>query len=68
MTEERHISLALRAAASLNMAASAMEDGQPLDMASIDLWEAIRALGEITGEDATESLITEVFARFCVGK
>lgn len=68
LTEERHISLALRAAASLNMAASAMEDGQPLDMASIDLWEAIRALGEITGEDATESLITEVFARFCVGK
>ena len=45
-----------------------MESGQPLDMASVDLWDAIRSLGEITGEDATESLISEVFANFCVGK
>lgn len=68
LTEERHISLALQAADSLEMAASALEMGQPLDMASVDLWDAIRFLGEITGEDATESLITEVFANFCVGK
>ena len=68
LTEERHVALALRAADSLDMAASAMEDGQPLDMASVDLWDAIRFLGEITGEDATEDLIGEIFANFCVGK
>ena len=68
LTGERHVTLALRAADSLEAAASALEDGQPLDMASVDLWEAIRALGEITGEDATETLIGEIFARFCVGK
>lgn len=68
LTEERHISLALRAASSLERAAEALESGHPVDMASVDLWEAVRALGEITGEDATESLISEVFARFCVGK
>lgn len=68
LTEERQIALALRAADSLEMAASALNAGQPLDMASVDLWDAIRFLGEITGEDATESLIAEVFANFCVGK
>ena len=50
------------------MAADALDMGQPLDMASVDLWDAIRYLGEITGEDATETLITEIFANFCVGK
>lgn len=68
LTEERHVTMALRAADSMEMAAQAMEDGQPLDMASVDLWDAIRSLGEITGEDATESLIAEIFANFCVGK
>jgi len=68
LTEERQIALALRAADSLTLAAGALENGAPLDMASVDLWDAIRFLGEITGEDATESLITEIFANFCVGK
>jgi tRNA modification GTPase len=68
LTQERHISLALQAASSLRMAADAMESGAPLDMATVDLWDAIRYLGEITGEDATESLIGEIFSRFCVGK
>ena len=68
LTEERQIALALRAAGSLTLAAAALNAGAPLDMASVDLWDAIRSLGEITGENATESLIAEVFANFCVGK
>lgn len=68
LTQERHVRAALSAADSLEMAAQAMTEGQPLDIASVDLWEAIRKLGEITGEDATEALISEVFANFCVGK
>ncbi len=68
LVEERHIRLCLQAADSLERAADAMLYGMPLDMASVDLWDAIRALGEITGEDAAESLISEVFAKFCVGK
>ena len=68
LTEERQIALALRAADSLSLAADALGGGAPLDVASVDLWDAIRFLGEITGEDATESLIAEVFANFCVGK
>ena len=68
MTGPRAIACAKRAAEALERAAASIEGGAPLDMASIDLWEARRALGEITGEDAGESVIDAVFQQFCVGK
>ena len=30
--------------------------------------DALRRLGEITGETSIEDLLTEIFSRFCVGK
>ena len=68
MTGPRAIACAKRAAGALERAAASIESGAPLDMASIDLWEARNALGEITGEDAGEAVIDEVFEQFCVGK
>lgn len=68
MTLPRHIACARRAAEALRRSADSIENGAPLDMASVDLWEARNALGEITGEDAGEAVIDAVFAQFCVGK
>ena len=68
MTGPRAIACAKRAAEALERAAASIEGGAPLDMASIDLWEARNALGEITGEDAGEAVIDAVFEQFCVGK
>ena len=34
----------------------------------LDLREAIYKLGELTGEEVTESLLDRIFSRFCIGK
>ena len=68
LIEERHFDALQRAQASLQKAISACNFGQPLDLIGIDVKEAWDALGEITGETATEAIIEEIFAKFCVGK
>ena len=68
LTVERHIALAQSASESLQRGLSAIAMQMPLDMISLDLKSALHTLSEITATDATEDVITEIFARFCVGK
>ena len=68
MTEERHLHLAKRAMEALRHAVDSIDAGFELDLVEIDLKEALEALSEITGEDASEEVIDRVFKNFCVGK
>ena len=67
LIERRHFDALKRADEALDRAIFAC-DGQPLDLIGIDVKEAWDCLGEITGETATEAIITEIFEKFCVGK
>ncbi len=67
LIEERHYDALRRAKQSICQAIAAC-DSQPLDLIGIDVKAAWDALGEITGETATETIIQEIFAKFCVGK
>ena len=65
---ERHMRCARSAAEHLDQAIISLRGGAPSDVAAVDLWDARRTLGEITGEDATDAVIDAVFSNFCVGK
>jgi len=65
---QRQRDLAAAAAASLERALAAADQQLPWDFWTIDLRAAVRALGEITGEEVSEAVLDRVFARFCIGK
>ena len=68
LTHERHMAAAREAAARLTQALAALDAGVPLDVAAVDLREALWALGRITGESVDDRLLDEIFSTFCVGK
>jgi tRNA modification GTPase len=68
ITRERHGWLLNQARDSLTRAAAALNDGVPEDLVSVDLREAYRYLGEITGEEVADDIVERIFSEFCVGK
>jgi tRNA modification GTPase len=65
---QRQSDLAATAAEALARSEQVAADGLPWDFWTIDLRQAIRSLGEITGEQLTESVLDRIFSRFCIGK
>jgi tRNA modification GTPase len=64
----RQRDLAAAAAEGLGRSLEAANEGLPWDFWTIDLRDAVRRLGEITGEEVNEAVLDRVFARFCIGK
>lgn len=67
LIEERHYDALKRAETALKRAVAACGE-LSLDLVGIDVGNAWESLGEITGETASESIIEEIFSKFCVGK
>ena len=65
---ERQLDLAKSTTESLNNINKVFDEKLPWDFWTIDLRQAINYLGELTGEDLTESLLDNIFSKFCIGK
>ena len=68
LANERQRAAAQQARDALAEALDAVVGGYTLDAAGVCVDDALRALCALTGEDAAEDVIEEVFSKFCVGK
>ncbi len=68
VSNARHISLLKQAKQTINDAMTAAEAGVPIDIVQIDLIRTWELLGEVIGEEVSDSLIDQLFSQFCLGK
>ena len=68
IANERQRACVEQASRTMNQALEALRAGQTLDAINVCIDSAIDSLLELTGERASDAVINQVFARFCVGK
>ena len=68
LTTERQRQCAATALACLEEAQAALSCGLTLDAVSVSIDGALNAILDLTGQRATEAVVDQVFANFCVGK
>lgn len=64
----RHQACLKRAQAALDAASETLQGGMGAEFVSIELRDAMEAIGEIAGRIDTEDLLGEIFSSFCIGK
>ena len=68
LTNLRHVELVRKALDNVLRARASVREGLQADFIVIDLTEAWKTMGEITGDTMDDELIHSIFRRFCVGK
>ncbi len=68
LTNARHSRLVNDSLAALGAAANAVAARVPHEMLLLDLYNALRALDEITGVTTTDDILNLIFGSFCIGK
>ena len=68
ITNERHKNIIKKAINNVEKAIDSLNNNMSVDIVAISIKEVLSNLGEITGDEASEEIINEIFARFCLGK
>jgi tRNA modification GTPase len=68
ITNARHYDLLCSAKRELESALACFRDRHSEELVLAPLHNALRLLGQITGETTTEDILSEIFATFCIGK
>lgn len=68
VTDARHHDLLVRAKSEIEASLEQHNDRMSEEIVLIGLHNALRYLGEITGETTTEDMLTRIFSTFCIGK
>ncbi|HKR58937.1 MAG TPA: tRNA uridine-5-carboxymethylaminomethyl(34) synthesis GTPase MnmE [Pyrinomonadaceae bacterium] len=68
ITDARQHDLLRRAAAEVESSAEMLQEGRSEELVVIGLNNALRLIGEITGETTTDDILAEIFSTFCIGK
>ena len=68
VTNARHHDILVRVRGEVETAIQALGDRLSEELILASLHNALRLLGEITGETTTENILSEIFATFCIGK
>jgi len=68
ITNARHYDLLCNTQREIEIARAAMRDRHSEELVLVPLHNALRFLGQITGETTTEDILSEIFATFCIGK
>ncbi|MBD0369376.1 MAG: tRNA uridine-5-carboxymethylaminomethyl(34) synthesis GTPase MnmE [Pyrinomonadaceae bacterium] len=68
ITDARHHDLLRRTQGALQTSALLLEQRASEELVLAGLYDALRFLGQITGETTTEDILSQIFATFCIGK
>ena len=68
ITNARHYDLLCSTRRELDAARQALRERHSEELVLVPLHNALKFLGQITGETTTEDILSEIFATFCIGK
>lgn len=68
VTDARHYDLLVRATEEITSSITLLDEKASEELTLIGLHNALRYIGQITGETTTEDVLTRIFATFCIGK
>jgi tRNA modification GTPase len=68
ITNARHHDLLLRAIDAVYSSESLLLERASEELILVGLYDALRYLGEITGETTSDQILGQIFSTFCIGK